>query len=178
MKEAVGGISLFQIVMFFIVLFTGYVCLSINYSKAYGIKNELLTIIKNQGGVCTADSGNCYNFKDIVTSYLLDVGYRSTGKCNRGGDSDWVGYDRNGNLLTSGDKAAFCIKGVQDGTNSQLSQAVYYKVKVFYQLDLPIINSIFNFTVSGETSKVYSPNECDDNPQSYCWCNNSCQDAG
>lgn len=173
MKDAVGGISLFNIVIFFVILFTGYVCLSINYSKAYGIKNELLTIIRNHGGVCTADTGNCYNFKDIVTSYLVDVGYRATGTCNSRGDRNWVAYDRNGNVTSDGN-AAFCVKGVQDGANSQLDNAVYYKLKVFYQLDLPIISSIFSFTVTGETSKVFSPNECSSDPQSYCWCTSSC----
>ena len=40
MKESIGGFSLFNIVIVFVILFTGYISLSINYSKAYNVKNE------------------------------------------------------------------------------------------------------------------------------------------
>ncbi len=170
MKEAIGGISIFQIVVVFIILFTGYICLSVNYSKAYSIKNELLTIIKNQGGVCTSENSNnqlCRNFEYLVSTYLQEVGYRSTGKC----DEDWVGYNRNGTPVENNKPAAFCVRGINiasDGTG-QLPIGVYYEVKVFYQLDLPIFSSIFNLDVTGETSRIYSPNECDGSNK-YCWC--------
>ena len=42
MKEAFGGFSLFNIVIVFVLLFAGYISMSINYSKAYNVKNEIL----------------------------------------------------------------------------------------------------------------------------------------
>lgn len=173
MKEAVGGFSLFNIVIIFVLVFTGYISLSINYSKAYNVKNEILNIIKNQGGVCTSDSpsstNNCYNFAEQITDYFKEANYRSTGKC----DSGWVGYSRTGEYLEEGAKnAAFCVKGVPVYSNSELPNALYYQIKVFYQLDLPFINRIFDFSVLGETGRVYSPNECsyDRSRYSGLWC--------
>jgi len=171
MKEAVGGVSLFNIVILFVLLFTGYVSLSINYSKAYNIKNEILSIIRNQGGVCTSDSpssgDNCYNFAEQITDYFKEAGYRAKGNCDT--NDDWVGYTREGELLTDGKNAAFCVKGIRAESNSELPNALYYQIEVFYQLDLPIIYNTFKFTVTGETSRVYAPNECGSGSV-YPWC--------
>ncbi|MCI9281230.1 MAG: hypothetical protein HFI49_03110 [Bacilli bacterium] len=170
MKEAVGGVSLFTIVIVFVVLFTGYISLSINYSKAYNVKNELINIIRNQGGVCTSQTpnltNNCYNFVEQITDYFRETNYRSYGNCGEG----FVGYTRTGELAGTGDRTAFCIKGIPANGNSELPNALYYQVKVFWQLDLPIFSRLFNFTISGETARVYAPNECVDATINYDWC--------
>jgi len=175
MREAIGGISIFQIFIVFILLFTGYVCLSINYSKAYSVKNELLTIIKNQGGVCTTEDSNsvlCENFQHLINNYLQQSGYRSTGKC----DNDWEGFKRDGTHVARGENAAFCVRGINIAdSEGQLPTAVYYEVKVFYQIDIPIFRQVFNFSVKGETSRVYSPSECVSGSLNYCWCSKTCE---
>lgn len=176
MKESVSGFSLFTIVIVFIVLFTGYISLSINHSKAYNVKNELINIIRNQGGVCTSDTpsstDNCYNFAEQVSDYFKEAGYRSfASDCNNRGESGWIGYTRDGMVANSNDRIAFCVKGIPANGNSELPNALYYKVKVFWQLDLPIFSGIFNFAVTGETARVYAPNECEVDPSAYSdWC--------
>ena len=40
MKEAIGGVSIFQIAVLFLLIFTGVMCLTINHSKAFGVKEE------------------------------------------------------------------------------------------------------------------------------------------
>ena len=169
MKESIGGISLFAIVIVFVLLFTAYICFSINYSKAYNIKNEIISIIRNQGGVCT-DSNNtgsiCYNFVDQIQDYFKEMNYRANGKC----DAGWVGYTRTGELVQDGQNAAFCVNAVAVTANSELPNAVYYQVKVFYQLDLPIFKSVFQLSVTGETPRIYDPNECKYDKNRYTWC--------
>ena len=176
MKESISGIALFNIVIVFVILFTGYVSLSINYSKAYNVKNEILNIIKNQGGVCTSDvassDNNCHNFKVQITDYFSEANYRSLGDC----DAGFVGYNRDGDVIgLEAENAAICIKGINangDGTatNSELPNSVYYQVEVFYQLDLPIFSKMFEFSIKGETARVYSPNECKHDSSNYNWC--------
>ena len=172
MKEAVGGVSLFTIVIVFVVLFTGYISLSINYSKAYNVKNELVSIIRNQGGVCTSDTpsefDNCYNFQEQITDYFKETNYRGSGKCDT--NDGWVKYTKNGEIASGNSLAAFCVKGIPAQGNSELPNALYYQVKVFWQLDLPIFNSLFNFSITGETVRVYAPNECIFDPINYDWC--------
>ena len=41
MRESINSVPLFNIVIVFVFLFTGYVSLSINLSKAYNVKNEI-----------------------------------------------------------------------------------------------------------------------------------------
>ncbi len=171
MRESVGGVALFNIVIAFVLLFTGYISLSINYSKAYNVKNEIVNIIKNQGGVCTSqssrDDNNCYNFAEQITDYFSDVAYHSNGNCDNG----WIGYKRNGEVMGNGAKnAAFCVRAIKREDNSELPNALYYQVELFYQLDLPIFNNLFQFKVKGETSRIYEPNECEYDKHNYYWC--------
>lgn len=176
MKEAFGGFSLFNIVIVFVLLFAGYISMSINYSKAYNVKNEILNIIRNQGGVCTSqtpDAFNCYNFSEQISDYFKEANYRSTGVCNSDDETGWVGYNREG--LLDNQNPAFCVKSIRANSNSELPNALYYQVKVFYQLDLPVIRSLFEFSIYGETARIYEPNECRDakeggDPTSYPWC--------
>ena len=153
MKESIGGISLFNIVIVFVMVFTGYISLTINYSK------------RTPSSVASSGN-NCYNFKDQIVDYFKETNYTSVGRC----DDDWYGYSRSGELLGLGSKkAAFCIKAIEAHATSELPDAVYYKVKMFYHLDLPVINRFWNFTVEGETTRVYAPNECDFGGL-YYWC--------
>ena len=173
MKEAIGGVSLFNIVIVFVLLFAGYISLSINYSKAYNVKNEIINIIKNQGGVCTSatpnSNNNCYNFSEQITDYFRESNYRSTGECDV--NDGWVGFNREG--LIDYNNSAFCVKAVRANTNSELPNALYYQVRVFYQLDLPVINSFFEFVIYGESGRIYKPNDCDaetGDRRNYPWC--------
>ena len=157
MKEAIGGFSLFNIVIVFVLLFTGYVSISINYSKAYNIKNEIISIIKNQNGICTSNdpTSDCYNFYIQIQDYFKEVNYQNSGKC----ESGWIGFGRDGLRIDDPNKnVAFCVKSVSAG-NSEFNNVVYYKIEVFYRFDLPIIGQLFRFSVKGETPKIYSPIE-------------------
>lgn len=172
MKEAIGGISLFQIVIVFVLLFTGYICLSLNHTKAYNIKNELVNIIKNSEGICTTGqlTGEnaivCNNFSDQVKDYFVEGGYHNKGKC----DDGEYGFDREGQPLGPGARnAAFCVEGIKLNSAEGLPSSVYYTVRVFYQLDLPLFSNVFNLTVKGETGKVYEPSECK-TTTGYGWC--------
>ena len=48
MREAIGGTWLFNLVIFFVLLFAGYMCLSINYSKAFGVKDKIINELERK----------------------------------------------------------------------------------------------------------------------------------
>ena len=98
MRESIGGTWLFMIVIFFIVLFTGYLCMSINQSKAFAVKNSIIRIIERHGinNMTVADlandgAGNENSFKNEISRELATVGYRSTISCDE--TDDWVGFN-------------------------------------------------------------------------------------
>ena len=92
MKEAIGGISLFQIVIVFLLLFTAIMCLTINHSKAFAVKDEIINIIETHS---FSSSGRNYelsqNIIDEIVEKLNESGYRITGNCPSG---SWIGYNR------------------------------------------------------------------------------------
>jgi len=171
MKEAMGGISIFQIVVLFILLFTGIMCLTINQSKAFGVKDEIITIIQNENITSLNNSNYKLSSKTSkkISDHLNEAGYRITGDCP---SNEWIGYDRNGNEVKN--NASYCIKvnDVSDAfykdarekcknnactvaTNNEYPTMVYYDVVLFYQLDIPVLNDVMNFKIHGSTKVLF-----------------------
>lgn len=148
MREAIGGTWLFQIVIVFVLLFTGFMCLSINHSKAFNVKDNIIKSIEREKGVNLSSPESDKAIQSIV-KYLQEASYRTTGKCPEG----YSGYNRDGKLDSR--HSAFCIAEVTTAKDATLPPKNYYRVVVFYQLDLPIFNEAFNFSVSGDTKIMY-----------------------
>ena len=155
MREAIGGTWLFQIVIVFVLLFSGFMCLTINRSKAFNVKDRIIQTIQSHNGLdisdeCSGDDGALCE----IAQYLTDSAYRTTGTC----DAGYQGYTREGKIASS-NNAAFCIAKVISNTSStyanELPSVSYYRVEVFYQLDLPIFHDLFNFKVQGDTKTIY-----------------------
>jgi len=161
MREAIGGASIFQIVVFFILLFTGFMCLTINQSKAYNVKSAIIDAIERHNGIGSDGIESGDPALAEIVSALSERAYRNTGKCPDGiknsmtGDTIYyVGYDRDGHVTNN--NVAFCIATVpnhesQPHVVDELPNMSHYKVVVFYQLDLPIFHEIFNFSLRGDT---------------------------
>lgn len=174
MKEAIGGVSLFQIVILFLLLFTGVMCLTINHSKAYGVKDKIINILETDKlSSYEKSNNNELNSEtvDNIIEHLNESGYRITGRCP---SDEWTGYDRNG--VKTNNNASFCIKTVDVSkayyndavekcknngctvTSGHLPKMVYYDIIVFYQLDIPIIKQIFNLKLYGSTKILFGEN--------------------
>lgn len=181
MRESIGAGSIFTIFMVFIFIFVGFICLQINRTNAFAVKNQIVQTIQASNGV---DLDGCSGKKcsgamaDIV-SYITNRGYRNTGnvpaKLTIDGAEAWSCFNREGSKTSN--KPTFCIARIdvtpdsgikssggksynsvcsskKDNT-SEFPVMSYYKVVVFYQLDLPVMNSIFNFTETGDTKIMY-----------------------
>ncbi|MDO4341294.1 MAG: hypothetical protein Q4C44_00940 [bacterium] len=148
MREAIGGTWLLTIVLVFIVLFSSFLALSINYSKAFKVKNGIVNIIEKKEGL-SDDS------QQEIKDYLSTVGYLVYSKCPKNlteqGDGTLVsGFDP---YAADATKYRYCVaKTVDDSGNIKKS---YYKVTVFFRVDLPILGEIFTFPISGETKPIY-----------------------
>ena len=160
MRDAISGTTLFMIVIFFVILFTGYLCMSINHNKAFAVKNAIVRIVERNGVGLKADNWSSFTgnvFKNDIQKELSDLSYHTKGKCP---DSTWKGYDVNGNESST---PVFCIAYFQASTNTggnstgsvnPINSLHYFKVMTFYQFDIPIINYLFNLTVEGTTKSM------------------------
>jgi len=83
MRESIGSTWILQLVIVFILLFVGFLTLSLGYSKSYKVKNETLSVIEKYEGL-TVDAVK------IINNYLEYNNYDAKGKCE---DDTWYGLD-------------------------------------------------------------------------------------
>ena len=86
MKESIGGIQLFLIVVILVLVFAGIMSLTINQSNAFAIKDQLVSILESAGGFDTSAecvSGSCNtSLKDQETlQKIIDSGIHRPGRC-------------------------------------------------------------------------------------------------
>jgi hypothetical protein len=154
-----------SIAIVFIVLFASFLAVSINYSRAFTVKNEIINIIENNQG-WTQSSNRTYACTDTNTTecqilkYLSQVGYNipsdGTVYCPEE-------YNRNGSPVEV-NPGGYCIKlictktgtGRQNATNNAASG--YYIVTTFVRVELPIIWTGLNVPVTGQTMTLYYNN--------------------
>ena len=147
MKSAFGGVGLFMIVIFFIVLFTGYICMSINHTRAFNVKNAVIRIIERHGTGTKNIDKLASDITDDVVAELNEIGYRIESTCKEG----WYGFEKNNRFVEESSKALFCIKKIET-TNATLNKSMhYYQVETFYQLDIPIVKTLMRLTIKGDT---------------------------
>jgi len=46
MRDAIGGTFSIQIILFFLIIINSYLAFSVNYTKAFRIKNNIIAIIE------------------------------------------------------------------------------------------------------------------------------------
>ena len=138
MREVTGSTWVFQLMIIFILIFACFLCLVINYSKAYRVKNEVLSIIEKYEGISSTSAG-------IINNYLRGESYVTTGSCPDGYYGiklDESGYE----VARSGQKYSYCFR--DEYTNDGM---LYYQIIVFYRFNLPVIGDVMTFQVEGTT---------------------------
>ena len=127
MREAIGGTWLFGLVITFIVFFASFLAISINYSKAFNVKNNIVDLISKYEG------NNC-NARRQIGNYLSDIGYLVPGPCPNSADpvNDYTPYDLNGNPITSGNRGYYCVANAEITNTEATVDKKYYRVIVFF----------------------------------------------
>ena len=149
MRETIGSTWIFQLVIVFILLFASYLALTINYSKSFKVKNEVISIIERNEGL--TDNGI-----KLVGSYLTGSSYNTIGHCPAG----WIGAKNLEGAVTSLEYVSdtntnyyYCIDKIT-GYHSVYPNRSYYKLRLFFKFDLPVLGQISTFNVDGQTSEI------------------------
>lgn len=156
MNEAIGGSSLFTLVIFLVSATLLLLIGALTYSKAYKVKNRIVNIIE----VCEESSDT-----DATTSCnpSIDQGYVNLKK-EINADMASIGYN-----ITSGNPISGCSIGAIYNNNEATSYDIcvykeilndgtyYYKIVSFAHLNVPVIGNFIHFPVTGET-KIYGKN--------------------
>lgn len=155
MRDAVGGVVNITIIVVFLVIVSGYLAFNVNYTKAFRVKNKIISTIEQYEGNCTMQGGAC---DKAITEYMKEIGYSATNFTITSNDNDGVYQCRNG----------YCIKEIKvdnpdDANNNgfvnegNITKA-YYNVVTVINIDIPILNKIMPnlklFQVSGNTRVI------------------------
>ena len=145
MRESIGSTWVLQLIIVFVLLFVGFLTLSLGYSKSFKVKNETLSIIEKYEGLTT-------DAVKIINNYLTYNNYNAKGKC---GDSAWYGVSDlsvyNLEVNDSSKTYYYCVK-----KKNAKSDMYYYEIKTFFKFNLPVVGEFATFTLEGTTADVTS----------------------
>ena len=146
MKDAFGGLLNIIIIAIFLVIVEGILGLVVNYSKAFRMKNAVISAIERYEGLgCfnTSDS-DC---RDMIQEKAKSIGYAPPGTLNC--PSDYKKID-----------SLYCAKS----SLSTSGNSYVYTIITQVDINIPIINKIMGmsfFQVHGDTRvvKKYDTNQ-------------------
>lgn len=145
MRDAFGGIVNIAIIVVFLILVSGYLAFNVNYTKAFRVKNKIISTLEQYEGVCPEGSA-CDR---AITNYMKEIGYNAENFRLRGYDCP--------------DRKGYCIKKIDASTDTggiDGTDKFYYEVVTKINIEIPIINRIGLqfFQVSGSTKLISSSN--------------------
>lgn len=155
MRNAVGATWIFGLCLVFIILFTSYLTISMNYAKAFRIKNYIVSVLEENEGYTNS-------IDERVSDYLYNQGYNSYGTCENyiqvdGYERDWemVGYINDN--APAGKYNACIYRMLSYGTGDEGVGATRsrYRVVTFFRFDLPLVRYFTQFQVAGESRYIY-----------------------
>jgi len=165
MRESIGGTWFFQLIIVFILLFVAYLALSINYSKSFKVKNEIISFLEREEGLTNRTSPD-KGALQLINDFLVNSGYSATGECDAGwvgvssleiGSSPEIVSNENNNLNK---KFYYCVeKVIRDDNVGNYGRKTYYRVRTFFKFDLPVVGKFMVFKVDGVSDDVDYP--CD-----------------
>lgn len=104
MKKSISNFWLLTLVIIFIFIFSAYLIITLNYAKAFKVKNEVLNIVEKKKGISASNvidsvpsrisGGNVKVPKSalgVINVYLNASGYKVKGNCNIDDGGRWYG---------------------------------------------------------------------------------------
>ena len=154
MRQTIGGTWVFALVIIFTMIFASYIALTINYSRSFKVKNEVLSIIEKSQGFT-------YDGVSLINNYLLQSGYKTLGQCKKQNGQIVYGVKSLDGMASSStaEKAKdgtyyyYCFSKVSS-YHSYYKTRAYYRVTLFFHFDLPLLGDISTFDVDGQTSEI------------------------
>lgn len=165
MRESIGSAWLYGLVIGFVILFTSFLAVAVNYTKVFRVKNEVTTIIEKHEGLSTKTNNLPGGSLSLIGNYLKSIGYTNVGRCPGGSNKDnWFGFVEGSNTLVQAhnDKYLFCVK--KNASERPLSSghkktSYYYDLVFFFKVDLPIIGELITFKIEDQTFNIQNPQD-------------------
>lgn len=153
MRDALGGLVNIAIIVVFLVIVSGYLAFNVNYTKAFRVKNKIISTIENMEGLQDFNDPTKSQIREFENSIGYDVSIPTSLPTVSIGEKPWVAHK---------DYGCFIREVVDETGASDATKKKYYEVITFVTVDIPIIKKIMPqfpfFQVKGATKsiKVYN----------------------
>ncbi len=151
MNESMGSIPVIVVVMIFIIAVSGYIAFTVNYSKAFKAKSEIINIIQQ-------NDNDVEEVIDTIGERLKTVQYSA--------DPVYLNKNCPSPEWTMAGSQGWCYKIITTSSGSKNSdtkicnknEKKYVKIKTIISIDVPVLKQIFSnislFVVEGSTKST------------------------
>jgi len=149
LKEAIGGSVLIKLMMLFIVLLNTFLALTVNYTRAFRIKNKIVSLLEQ------------YEFHEqarpYIEEYIAEIGYYiediDPDDCGSNISDIYGTIVGEWNVVQSSVGGGYCYRIIQDN-HLGVTRGYHYQVATFIHLEFPLIIWNLNFPIHGETKVI------------------------
>ncbi len=144
MREATGQAFLLYIILTFIIICALLLIASISYTKAFNVKNMIISSLEYHNGYNSASVAS-------IEQSLQETGYRinvnGTQNCTveQEGDANAARPVDSCKVLNNASVYKYCVYECYS------SKGKYYKVTSFMYFDVPVVGQMLEFPIYGET---------------------------
>ena len=136
MRDALGGTVNIVIIVVFIVFALGYMAFNVNYTKAFRMKDKIISVYEKNNGTCTT---TC---KNEIKAYAEKIGYNPDSiEC---GSEDAPSIDG---------KKLYCVSYTQVGDIADMNARCYYHISTKININIPILENLYAMSRNGDKSK-------------------------
>ncbi len=185
MKASVSTVWFIGLVVTFLLVFSAYIIITVDYSKTFKLKNEVLTIVEKNKGMTLYSGGETKSVPSTVASgevlthigavktinaFLKASGYDAKGGCNIPAGTTYIygvtdlKYGKNETWDQMGEPADpdkqyyYCFAKYPTGRASKEAyDSIYYRVELFYRFEIPVLREFIPVRVDGITDEIYRP---------------------
>ena len=167
MNEGIGSTTIIVIIVVFIAVVSGYMAFNVNYTKAFRMKNKIISMYERYDGDCPEGS-ECQ--KEII-QYAKDIGYSpdmNSGNCDNsffkpGSESDYS--SKSFKRTTYHSEAKYCeykmvIPKAAHSDSSVIQDSkdqFYYRIVTRIDIRIPIVSNVLDLrflNVTGDTKAL------------------------
>lgn len=145
MREGIGSVALYNIIIVFIFVTFAVLAGTMSYSKAFKANNRIINAIEKYEGYNN-------NSSEEIDTVLMNIGYRlsAPSKCSKK-----RGYESLNSLNSSYD---FCVYEIPEETREWNGRYSTYGVITYIYLDMPVVGEFLKVPVYGQSKPVFSFN--------------------
>ena len=142
MRDAFGGVFMIRLMLVFVFIFVAFAAISLNYAKAFRIKNNIIDFVEQEEIINLADLNKSNGKRLQKLDAILD-------------SANYNKVCRNGNGLVereAGMPQSYCYRGIYIEEISNDSKYITYEIHTFADWNLGPLNLIINLSGQDQTA--------------------------